>query len=243
MQTFGAGNAPEHPECLAKIREASTKGVIVVNVTQCQKGEVEAHYAAGSSLVEAGVISAGDMTPEAALVKLGWLIGSGHTAEKIRELFTQNLRGEITVHESRKNPFTFESDGFAKAVFEVLRERNQLDVSNGSNAIDNINVAILPTLVCHFASKGSVSELASMYDSSSETKGRKISPDIADYDGRTGLHLACANNRPETAKFFIEDLHADVNFKDNFGRTALYEAVESKADDELITYLISRVQS
>ena len=94
------------------------------------------------------------MTPEAALVKLGWLIGSGQTPEKIRELFVQNLRGEITVHESSKNPFTFESDGFAKAVFEVLRERNQLDVSNGSNAIDNINVAILPTLVCHLASKG-----------------------------------------------------------------------------------------
>ena len=240
LQTFGAGNAPEHPEFLAKIREASKNGVIIVNVTQCQKGEVEAHYAAGSSLVEAGVISAGDMTPEAALVKLGWLIGSGHTAEKIRELFVQNLRGEITVHESSKNPFTFESDGFAKAVFEVLRERNQLDLNNGSNAIDNINVAILPTLVCHLASKGSISELASMYDASSEAKERKISPDIADYDGRTGLHLACANNKLETAKFFIEDLHADINFKDNFGRTALYEAVESKADDELITYLISR---
>ena len=125
-------------------------------------------------------------------------------------------------------------------MFEVLRERNQLDLNSGSNAIDNINVAILPTLVCHLASKGSISELASMYDGSSETKERKISPDIADYDGRTGLHLACANNKLETAKFFIEDLHADINFKDNFGRTALYEAVESKADDELITYLISR---
>jgi len=41
---------------------------------QCLKGEVKAHYAAGTVLEEAGVVPGGDMTPEAALVKLGWLL-------------------------------------------------------------------------------------------------------------------------------------------------------------------------
>ena len=67
----------------------------------------------------------------------------------------------------------------------------------------------------------------------------KVSPDIADYDGRTGLHLACAYNQFEIVKFFIEVIHANINFKDNFGRTALREAVESKADDAIISYLVS----
>eukprot|EP01045_Picozoa_sp_COSAG04_P039065 COSAG04_NODE_10759_length_755_cov_1.015244_2_plen_146_part_01 len=85
LQTFGAGNAPDHdPTFLRTLREASERGVVVVNVTQCQSGSVAPHYATGQALADAGVVQGGDMTAEAALVKLGWLLASGRSAEQVR---------------------------------------------------------------------------------------------------------------------------------------------------------------
>jgi len=50
-------------------------GCLPRQVTQCSAGSVEPAYATGQSLAAAGVVAGGDMTPEAALVKLGWLLG------------------------------------------------------------------------------------------------------------------------------------------------------------------------
>ena len=50
--------------------QASDRGLVIVNVTQCSSGTVEPHYATGQSLAAAGVVAGGDMTPEAALTKL-----------------------------------------------------------------------------------------------------------------------------------------------------------------------------
>lgn len=47
---------------LQELKEASDRGVVIVNVTQCEKGMVECNYATGRALVEAGVISGYDMT-------------------------------------------------------------------------------------------------------------------------------------------------------------------------------------
>ena len=98
LQTFGCGNVPDDdPHLLAALREATSRGITAVNISQCTKGSVEAHYATGMALHRAGVISGSDMTGEAALVKLGWLIGSGANPEKVRELMALDLRGELTI--------------------------------------------------------------------------------------------------------------------------------------------------
>ena len=69
LQTFGAGNAPDNqPNFLDALKGASERGVVIVNVTQCPRGEVSAAYACGSALLECGVVPAGDMTPDCALV-------------------------------------------------------------------------------------------------------------------------------------------------------------------------------
>jgi L-asparaginase len=75
IETFGAGNAPSSSDFLQPIADAVERGVVILNVTQCVQGKVEAGlYEAGSGLLDRGVLSGIDMTKEAALAKLMSLI-------------------------------------------------------------------------------------------------------------------------------------------------------------------------
>lgn len=94
LRTFGSGNFPSDPALLAAIARAADAGKVLVNVTQCPRGRVNMEqYEAGRALVERGVISASDMTPEAAYTKLAWLLA---TDTHLPSAMRQNLRGELT---------------------------------------------------------------------------------------------------------------------------------------------------
>ena len=97
LHTYGVGNAPDDPEFQRVIREACDRGVVIVNCTQCLHGTVDmSGYATGNALAEAGVISGFDMTPEAALTKLHWLLSQELSVDDVRRLMQENLRGELT---------------------------------------------------------------------------------------------------------------------------------------------------
>ncbi|MDO5036050.1 MAG: type I asparaginase [Porphyromonas sp.] len=96
LETFGSGNAPTHPEFLMALETAVKNGIIVVNVTQCQIGRVEMkRYGTGATLLKAGVVSGVDMTVEAAVTKLMYLLGQDLTNEEVKKLMSTNLRGEL----------------------------------------------------------------------------------------------------------------------------------------------------
>lgn len=97
METYGSGNAISKPWFTDIVSEACDKGKIILNVTQCQAGEVDMNiYATGKTLKAAGVISGRDITTEAALGKLFCLMGKFPDNKTVKELLESNLRGEIS---------------------------------------------------------------------------------------------------------------------------------------------------
>lgn len=96
LQTFGAGNTPTAPWFLEALERTVARGILVVNVTQCIAGSVLPIYESGLKLAGAGIISGHDMTPEAALTKLMYVLGRNESPERARVEFLKNLRGEFT---------------------------------------------------------------------------------------------------------------------------------------------------
>jgi L-asparaginase len=98
LMLYGTGNAPStRDDFVATLKEAIDGGTVVVAVSQCPKGEVNLRaYEVGSILYKMGVLSAGDMTIEAASCKLAYLLGYGLKGDALRDAFNSSLRGERT---------------------------------------------------------------------------------------------------------------------------------------------------
>ena len=98
LETFGSGNAPSQGWFIELLKKAVDSGILVVNITQCPGGTVEqGRYATSSKLAKMGVIAGADLTLEAALTKLLFLLGSFKNPADIKRLMVESLRGEMTV--------------------------------------------------------------------------------------------------------------------------------------------------
>ena len=98
IETYGSGNAPTDDWFINALDEAIKKGIIVMNVTQCKAGAVKMRqYAASCDMDRIGVIGAGDITVEAAITKMMYLLGNfPNDKNHVVERLSQSLRGEIT---------------------------------------------------------------------------------------------------------------------------------------------------
>lgn len=98
IETFGSGNAPMQNWLSESLMQLQKKGVIILNITQCTTGSVmQGKYQTGAHLEKCGVLSGKDMTFEAAITKLMYLISCEELSlEEQKKLVESNLRGEIS---------------------------------------------------------------------------------------------------------------------------------------------------
>ncbi|KXB09523.1 glutamyl-tRNA amidotransferase [candidate division MSBL1 archaeon SCGC-AAA833F18] len=103
LEGTGLGHTPEF--LYSGIEKAIERGVPVVMTSQCLWGRVNMRvYSTGRDLLQLGVIPGEDMLPEAAYVKLMWVLSHAKDLEEVRELMLENIAGEIT---SRSRPDIF----------------------------------------------------------------------------------------------------------------------------------------
>lgn len=99
LETYGSGNAPTGDWFLDELREAIERGILIMDVTQCKAGAVKLkQYEASVGMERLGVLSGHDITIEAAVTKMMYILGSyGNDRDLVHRLMDISLRGEMTV--------------------------------------------------------------------------------------------------------------------------------------------------
>ncbi len=96
IETYGAGNAPTYDWFTSNLKKAIKKGLLIVNVTQCPGGSViMGQYETSQHLKKLQVINGKDITTEAAITKMMYLLGSNISIASFKTIFETSLRGEM----------------------------------------------------------------------------------------------------------------------------------------------------
>ncbi|XP_074852507.1 60 kDa lysophospholipase [Carettochelys insculpta] len=217
LETYGTGNAPNNREdLLEELRKATKRNVVILNCTQCLRGSVAAIYATGQTLTDVGAIPGGDMTPEAALAKLSYILSKHNLSwEEKRKMLSENLRGEMTVVPTGAKICLTDSK-----FIQVIAKSLNVSCKEELKAIRD---ALIPSLACAAAKIGDTEALNAIRE-----MGGNLS--CEDYDGRTPLHIASREGNDQLVQYLLK-YGATVYAKDMLGATPLMYAVKFRQLD------------
>ncbi|XP_029585998.1 60 kDa lysophospholipase isoform X5 [Salmo trutta] len=211
LETYGSGNAPDNrADLLEEFRNATERGVIMVNCTQCLRGSVTTSYATGKALSDAGLVAGCDMTPEAALCKLSYVLARTDFSKEAKiKMLSQNLRGEM-IADLHGAKLTLSDSRFIQVIAKSLS-------ISCKEELEAVRDALTPTLACAASKVGDVEALDAIKE-----MGSNLS--LGDYDGRTPLHIASCEGHLKVVQYLLSQ-GATVYAKDRYGDTPLRNAV------------------
>lgn len=203
LETFGMGNAPGGVDgSLTKvIRDAVRRGIVIVNVSQCTNGFVSPLYAPGTELGRAGVVFGHDLSTEAALTKLSYLLAlPGLSHADVTARMSRSLRGEMT-------------------------EMTTPSFSHPAGSLDAA-VGRLPPAEAAFTALGYAIRNGDLRTVRDILEGDEVSHQLLqreDYAGNTAVHLAVLGPDPEVLRELLLR-GASVHGRNRTDNTALYLA-------------------
>jgi len=100
LETYGSGNSPSEDWFLNCLENAIQKGIIILNVSQCNGGRViQGRYQTSKDLLRIGILSGGDITTEAAITKMMFLLANEKDDAEIRRKLITPLVGEMSLND------------------------------------------------------------------------------------------------------------------------------------------------
>ena len=97
IESFGAGNATNDPKLAKLFEDMIYNGKILINVSQCIHGNIiSGEYESSAPFENKNIINGKDITTEAAVTKLMYILGLTNNDSEIRAQLNKNLRGEVT---------------------------------------------------------------------------------------------------------------------------------------------------
>ncbi len=241
LQCYGAGNLPNNRQDIMQLlQKAFDRGVMIITVTQCNHGSVSGIYETGKALLDIGIVPGSDITPEAALTKLSYVLSKTElTIGEKRKLMETNLVGEMTVIKFKSGPdagHDLKHAMSSESLTSITDDFDELDLVQAvakqlhiqtSKEIQGLREVLFPSIVCAMVHAGAPT---SKLDVLRTKYGADLT--MANYDGRTPLHVAASEGKLAAVEYLMRQ-GAGVHVKDRNNNTPLMCAIDGEQNDTI----------